>query len=604
VSGPPRARWLAAIGLITIAAAVHVTYYFTRVVDDMFIFLRYAENLAHGHGPVYNLGQRVEGFSSVTWTVAIAIGEVLGANLVTWTKVMGVVSLGALLVGQYYFVTERLGVSRDAAVTSWRRLLPLLAPAFTACCCYIVSWSMYGLETPLYLALLVWTAVALGRYVTAPSRRRLVIAGVIAGSFALSRPEAPMMFAAIALGLALTRIGVVPVRRHLAIVATGAAPGAAIFVAYLLFRRWYFGLWQPHTYYTKGAESWHSKGFGQILGAGASVSEAILIVGGIAIAAWVAWRRRDAVGLALAMSVLVFVSKVQVDWMPNARYWLPMWVVMPMVWLCLIDRLWVVAPTVPMHFWRIGLRAMSLAAAAVVVSTMVYQARVDTRYSVFGFRGRGSKHWTSKKSLAGWRTSLRALRRQPPAELAKTDKFNMGMVTQTFHVIESDPRPLAETWFIGHDIGLVGYATPVNIWEIPGLFTPDIRHHQDQLKRHMLPADLIASMIDRPVVMTEIFDKQWLDAVRANPEAMRRFEPVSGWTYFREHGPRPTSDEIQRRYRAAVAKLPSSYYITELYGRALGASFDFRAEVVRSTLAQLATPGDQPPPCLPVRFCQ
>ena len=32
-------------------------------VDDSFITLRYSANFVHGHGPVFNIGQRVEGFT-------------------------------------------------------------------------------------------------------------------------------------------------------------------------------------------------------------------------------------------------------------------------------------------------------------------------------------------------------------------------------------------------------------------------------------------------------------------------------------------------------------------------------------------------------------
>jgi hypothetical protein len=39
------------------------------LVDDSYIFLRYAENFASGHGPVFNPGERVEGYSSPLWMV-------------------------------------------------------------------------------------------------------------------------------------------------------------------------------------------------------------------------------------------------------------------------------------------------------------------------------------------------------------------------------------------------------------------------------------------------------------------------------------------------------------------------------------------------------
>jgi len=36
---------------------------FAMQTDDPFITLRYAWNLVHGHGPVFNMGERVQGYT-------------------------------------------------------------------------------------------------------------------------------------------------------------------------------------------------------------------------------------------------------------------------------------------------------------------------------------------------------------------------------------------------------------------------------------------------------------------------------------------------------------------------------------------------------------
>src|ERR1700726_453708 len=51
------------------------------LVDDAYIFLRYAENLARGVGAVFNEGERVEGFSSVSWTLMLAGVRLLTSRL-------------------------------------------------------------------------------------------------------------------------------------------------------------------------------------------------------------------------------------------------------------------------------------------------------------------------------------------------------------------------------------------------------------------------------------------------------------------------------------------------------------------------------------------
>ena len=134
-----------------------------------------------------------------------------------------------------------------------------------------MSWALFGLETPLYLALLVWSAVTLGRYIDHPSHCRLIAAGVVSGSaFALSRPEAPMMLAALAGGLAIQVRDFAALREQLRQLAIGVAPAAASFAAYSVFRRLYFGLWFPHTYYSKTGNDWHVMGLRQLAMDGAS----------------------------------------------------------------------------------------------------------------------------------------------------------------------------------------------------------------------------------------------------------------------------------------------------------------------------------------------
>ena len=48
--------------------------------DDAFISFRYAENFAQGNGLVYNVGERVEGFTNLSWTV------LFGLIMMAWAR--------------------------------------------------------------------------------------------------------------------------------------------------------------------------------------------------------------------------------------------------------------------------------------------------------------------------------------------------------------------------------------------------------------------------------------------------------------------------------------------------------------------------------------
>jgi len=63
-------------------------------VDDAFITFRYARNLAAGEGLGFNPGERVEGYSSLSWTLLLALGDALGLDLPDLSRVLGL-ALGA-----------------------------------------------------------------------------------------------------------------------------------------------------------------------------------------------------------------------------------------------------------------------------------------------------------------------------------------------------------------------------------------------------------------------------------------------------------------------------------------------------------------------------
>ncbi len=58
------------------------------IKDDTYIALRYARNLAEGHGMVFNYGQRLEGYTDFLWIVMSAPAFWLGVDPVVWVKAL------------------------------------------------------------------------------------------------------------------------------------------------------------------------------------------------------------------------------------------------------------------------------------------------------------------------------------------------------------------------------------------------------------------------------------------------------------------------------------------------------------------------------------
>src|SRR3972149_11082877 len=110
--------------------------------DDAMISMRYAYNLAHGLGPVWNAGERVEGFTNPLWVGFMALVHLLPIPLSKTSLVIQVT--GAILLGAtLYFV--RLIVERFTD-----DLLTMLgAGGLTAFYQPLHSWDLLGMEVSL-----------------------------------------------------------------------------------------------------------------------------------------------------------------------------------------------------------------------------------------------------------------------------------------------------------------------------------------------------------------------------------------------------------------------------------------------------------------------
>src|SRR5688572_27390620 len=59
-------------------------------LDDSWIHLQFARNLADGRGLAYNPGELVTGSTAPLWTALLALVFYLPGNIVVWTKLLGV----------------------------------------------------------------------------------------------------------------------------------------------------------------------------------------------------------------------------------------------------------------------------------------------------------------------------------------------------------------------------------------------------------------------------------------------------------------------------------------------------------------------------------
>lgn len=233
--------------------------------DDAFISFRYARNLAEGLGPVWNAGERVEGYTNFSWVLLMATGMKLGIEPEQLSNALGVTCGALLLVAVFRFA------ARGRAPSSpWPWLLVLVLATNRS----FAAWCTGGLETMLF-TLLVFLGFArmlaqaeLGReraraepHETNPrewgTRDALVSSACFAGA-ALTRPEG-VLFGALA--FALLAFEVVRRRRTMRSALVWSAPFCLLVGAHLLWRHAYYGAWLPNTFTAKVGGLWVEQGW-------------------------------------------------------------------------------------------------------------------------------------------------------------------------------------------------------------------------------------------------------------------------------------------------------------------------------------------------------
>lgn len=574
--------------ILAVVAAAQILFYFCRTVDDMFISLRYAARLVAGDGLTYNDGARVEGFSNPSWVALQALLMALGVDGVVATKLLSLASYALLLFGVHRLGRETLGLAAPLA---------LVGVVMAAASSYVASWAMWGLETPLYLGLLVWFMVHLERQARAPTRRGgLALAGVTVALLA-TRPEAPLYVVALGLAALVPRGDRGALDRLRALVPP-ALLAAAVVAGLLLWRYAYYGQWLPQTYSAKQGVGFDLGRLAPLVAQGASPLEVVLQVGAVVLAVALAVRARLALVAAVVLTNLFFVASVTVDWMPNQRHFLPLIVLAPLPWL------WLVARLLPAAL-RGGRAGVASAAAVAVVAglfagTAAHTVAIDARFSIYDFRSHGrGQDWVRFKSARAIEDALDGLARTPPAHVAAMSPHHLGMIDQLFRVLEASAEPERETWFVGRDIGRVGYYSPVQVFDTAGLFTPALTASEAWLRDASVDADLVAAAFaDRPVA-TDLLDK-WGAAVGRERALVAAHDVLVGHprapVALRPRDiERPSAAEVLARYERVVDAFRAPFFQATLYGESVGAAVEKRFAWLAPQLRANVVPHGPPP---------
>ncbi|HSF42815.1 MAG TPA: hypothetical protein VLT87_23620, partial [Thermoanaerobaculia bacterium] len=115
-------------------------------LDDSWIHLQFARNLAQGHGLSYNPGELVTGSTAPLWTALLSLLFLLPGSVILWTKLLGVLFHLAGVDATWRLARE-LGLSRG---------LSSLAAGLTLATSWLVWSALSGMEIPLFVLLSLW----------------------------------------------------------------------------------------------------------------------------------------------------------------------------------------------------------------------------------------------------------------------------------------------------------------------------------------------------------------------------------------------------------------------------------------------------------------
>lgn len=150
--------------------------------------MRYADNLAQGHGLVFNIGEKIEGFTNplMVFIMAgsiLAFGENYGALAI---QILGLICL----IANIYLVLKILNRLLEEKKTDF---LLFIGALLTMGWYPVMYWSVFGMETGFLTTLVLYT-IFLSLYKDTPRKINLLLAVVLALIY-LARPEGALYIA-------------------------------------------------------------------------------------------------------------------------------------------------------------------------------------------------------------------------------------------------------------------------------------------------------------------------------------------------------------------------------------------------------------------------
>ncbi|MBS1518052.1 MAG: tetratricopeptide repeat protein [Bacteroidetes bacterium] len=127
--------------------------------DDAYISFRFIDNFVNGNGLVFNIGERVEGYTNLLWVLILSALKFFKINIESFSQDLSVL-FGIIIIFITYRLSDIYRISDDTAAgkkgktsetsgsSEYLNLIPPVMLVFTAS---FIFWSVSGMETTMFI---------------------------------------------------------------------------------------------------------------------------------------------------------------------------------------------------------------------------------------------------------------------------------------------------------------------------------------------------------------------------------------------------------------------------------------------------------------------
>ncbi len=242
------------------ALSILLYYYcksFDFIQDDSFITFRYVKNFTEGNGLVFNIAERVEGYTCFLWVMLLSGVRKLGFDFVSASQTIGFIFSALTLLCTFLISSRIFPKGKDAL---YNLVFSLIAVVLVAANGSFAYWTVSGMETAMFGFLVTLAVYMYLKELKLGSALPLSSIAFLLAS--MTRPEGNLIFAVTALHKLIitfrkpppegsTRMQMLFSKSNLYWLLIYLIPA----VIFMIWRYSYYGYLLPNTFYAKTGSS-------------------------------------------------------------------------------------------------------------------------------------------------------------------------------------------------------------------------------------------------------------------------------------------------------------------------------------------------------------